>query len=298
MKTHPLLIKSVVIFEVLLAGCLALAGSPGPVQSVGGPSLGEVARQAKADRAQEHLSNVPLFTNDNLPEAGLGVIGSSNPIGRQPASERFAQQQSANKQKLEQLRYDLSQAQQKLEVHQRELEVLEKQLSQNNMQYYPNPNQTMLQEYSRQDINNLTEKTFQKKQQIAEDQQAVDNLQRELKNAEASWGWLGAPRANNNQPPAPPPIAAAPGSPAYWRAELARAQEQLDSAKEREKLAEDELNLLNVQQARTLDPNAQADLASAISAKQEEVTAAQNAVGQAQEKLEDIEKQMKAATRN
>jgi hypothetical protein len=299
MTTRNAFVRWAVIFEILLAGCLAFAGDQLDQHAVAEPSLGELAREVTAQRAREHLGNVPLFTNDNLPrsDAGLGVIGSTGSAGQQAARSLAAQQEPAEKRQLEDLRYKLSQAQQKLQIHQRELVVLEAKLSQSSMQYYPNPNETLLQEYSRQDINRLTEKIYEKKQQVADDQQAVDNLQSALQNAEARWGWLAAAQPNN-QAPTPPPIAAQRGSPAYWRASLARARQQLTTAKEQEKLARDELSLLRIQQIRTIDPNLQAGFASAISAKQSELTAAQDAVRDAQNNLERIEEKMKAESRN
>ena len=301
MRAQNVLIKSTILLEILLASAIALAGPQAEQQAVAEPSLGQLARQVTAERARQHLSNVPLFTNDNLPssqEGRLGEIGSSGEAGRSQARLLAARQDAVENRKLQKLRYDLSQAQQELETHRRELTVLEEELGQNNIQYYSNPNQTLLEEYSRQDINALTQKIYDKKQQITDDQQTADDLQGELKSLEASWGWLAAGQANNNQPPAPPPIDAKPGSPAYWQAKLAQARDQLAKGKEEAKLAEDELNLLKIQQIRTIDPNLQAGLASAVSAKQQEVSTAEDAVRDAQNNLEHIEANMQRETRN
>jgi DNA repair exonuclease SbcCD ATPase subunit len=287
------LAKCTAVLEILLAGSLALAGPQTPAQTVAKPSLGELAREERAERAKKHLRNVPLITNDNLSSflGGLGVIGSSSQVGQQAARERAEEQESVEKEKLETLRYELSQAQHRLQLHQRELSVFDKELSENRMQYYPNPNQSLLQQYNREDINKLTDEIYAERQQIAEDQQTVDSLQAALQSAESRWGSLG----EGEGPPSPPPITAKPGSPAFWRATLARAREELTTAKEQEKLAGNELRLLKIAQARTLNPNIQAALASAVSAKQDELAAAQNAVQQTQRKVEDIQREMKAS---
>jgi hypothetical protein len=277
--------------EAFLASCVVLAAPQTQNRTVAEPSLGEVARQTRAKEAREHLADVPLFTNDNLPTSeSLGVVGSSVARGQQAATGRAARESSVERKKLEALQYDLSQAQQRLELHQREFTVLQKELSQNNIQYYPNPNQTLLQEYSREGINRLTDEISRKKQEIAEDQQTVSNLQGELQIAYASFGWL----RTGLGPPTPPPIAAKPGSPAYWRAELARARKQLASAKEQAKVAENELQLLSIQRVRTLNPDIQASLASAISAKAAEISTIQRAVEEAHHRLLDVEQAMKA----
>ncbi|HTV54089.1 MAG TPA: hypothetical protein VMI06_04160 [Terriglobia bacterium] len=278
---------------VLLAGCLALAGPQTGGQTVAQPSLGELARQARAERAKENLRNVPLITNDNLSSflGGLGVIGSGDRASQQLARENAAQQESVEKQKFETLRYELSQAQQRLQLHQRELSVLEKELSQNRMQYYPNPYQSAVEQFSRKDINNLTEQIYEKQRQITDDQQTVDSLQAAVQSAQSRWDGLGG----SEGPPSPPPITAKLGSPSYWLAKLARARERLKTAKEQERLAGNELRLLRIEQVRTLNPDAQAGLASAVSAKEDELTAAQNAVEAAQLKLQNVQEKMKAS---
>jgi hypothetical protein len=290
---HPYGFVKSVALGILLAGCLALAKPQTSGQIVAQPSLGELARQARTERAKENVRNVPLITNDNLSSflGGVGVIESSGQAGQRMAREHAAQQQSVEKQKLETLRYELSQAQQRVQVDQRELSVLEKELSQNRMQYYPNPYQSAVQQFNREDINKLTEEIYKKQQQITGDQQTVDSLQAAVQSGESRWDGLGA----SEGPPSPPPITAKPGSPEYWMARLARARQQLAAAQEQERLAGNELKLLQIEQVRTLDPNAQTGLASAVSAKEDEVTATQNAVTQAQRKVENLQEQMKAS---
>jgi hypothetical protein len=293
MKAVDHVVKCVILLELVLAGCLASAAPQAQTQPVAPPSLGELARKVRAERAEQHLKNVPLYTNDNLPPGPgeIGELGPGGPGGQQAIVSLAAKQASVEKQQIEKLRYDLAKAQQRLQMHQRELSVLEQQLAQNNIQYYPDPNQALLQEYNRSDINTLTENISEKKQQIADNQQTVDNLQSELQNAQARWGWVTAGQGNNAAP-SPPPIMAKQGTEAYWQAKLDRAREQLETTKEQEKLAQDELSLLKIQQIRTLDPNSQAGLAAAVSAKQGEVTSAQQAVQQAQKQLDDVQQAM------
>lgn len=285
------MLKMAIFLEILVAGCVGLAMPQAPGGEVVQPSLGELARKVRAERKEQRLANVPFFTNDNLPkDQGLGVIGPSNPQSVSPLSPPERQQEE--KEKLTTLRYKLSQALRRLQIDQREAGVLQKELSQNNMQYYPNPNQTLVQEYNRKDINNLTKELYAKRQQIADDQQAVNDLQSQVESAQSRWGSVNAGQLNRETAPAPP-IAAKPGTKAYWRVKLERAQQQLRDAKERESLAGNELRLLQIEQVRTLDPNAQAGLGAEISAKQDEVKAAQQAVEAAESNLEDVKERMK-----
>ena len=64
-------------------------------------------------------------------------------------------------------------------------------------------------------------------------------------------------------------------------------------AKEQQQLAEDELNLLQIQQAREMDPNAKADLTAKVQAKQSEVDVNKATTAAAQKALDDLEKDFK-----
>lgn len=257
------------------------------------PSLGDFAREVKAERAKQHLKDVPLYTNDNLPRSGgISVLGPSASATSQPSS--FSPGTNlAIQQKMSYLRGKLGRLQQRLGMHQRELSVLQQQWSQSSMQYYPNPNKTLMQEYSRQDVNKLANEINQKKQQIAAGQQQIQSLQDELDREQSLYGWLSEATPggakNGSQAGLPPGIT--PGTPQYWQACIQAAQRQLASAKEHESLAKNELSLLRLQQLRSLDPNTQANLASSIPAKQAEVASAAQAVRQAQQQIQKLEKE-------
>jgi len=261
------------------------------------PSLGEIAREVKADRAKKKLENVPLYTNDNLPTVSEGVSVIGPPVSS-GSSAPSPQANLATRQKMAYLRGKLSQLQQHLEMHQRELSVLQQQLGQGTMQYYPNPYDTLMQEYSRQNVNNLASEVNQKKQQISSDQQEIQSLQDELELDQARYGLLTqAPAAGNekeSQTDVPPGLK--PGTPEFWQVRIQAASQQLETAKEGQSLAKNELSLLKLQQLRTLDPNVQSDLAVRISAKQGEVTAAAQSVEKAQEELERLQKEAKASS--
>lgn len=256
------------------------------------PSLADIARALQKQRAKQNLKNVPLYTNDNLPKetGGVGLIGSSNPPSPSASGNENAGSVS-KEQDLAYLRYKLNQAQQQLQMHQREVTVLQQQLSQSSMQYYPNPNQTLFQEYSRQDINKLTDQLHQKQQQVADDQKEIEDLQDQIQRTQGS---LGSVIGISGTPESAVPPGLKPGTKAYWQARLDAAREQLASAQEGEKLAEEELKLLNLQQLRTLDPNQRTVLAARINAKQAEVQAAKQAVEKAQQDLDRLEKEFKA----
>jgi len=131
---------------------------------------------------------------------------------------------------------------------------------------------------------------------------------------------LPAPKpgeAINSGPPAPPPAAIASSKPAappssaestekppespddkaktrdYWQAKFRAARKDLAAAKSAQQLAEDELNLLQIQQAREIDPNTKADLNTKVQAKQSEVDVNKATTETAQKDLDSLEKAFK-----
>ncbi len=286
-----------VIASILLIAC-AFARAVAQQQISDQASLGELAREQRAERANENLTNVPLYTNDNLPasSAGLGEIGNTNSSTTAGAvNPLVAEKRTAARQKLRALRYELSEATKRYALHQQELTVLEQKLGQNNMQYYPDPNQTLTQEYGRSDIDKLITEINQKKAQVASDQQFVGTLQQKVQAVEARWGWLLAGELVESSAPAEPPIRATPGSPAYYHAKLALLRQKLSLAKEEAKLAENQIKLLQVQQIRTLNANLQAELSGQISAKRADLEAARQQVQQTNQLLDRVQQELQRA---
>ena len=162
------------------------------------PSLGEFACQLRAERAKAPSRSVRVFTNDNLPArpagAGLSVAVSMSPA---PSSEAGGSSTSTaaspEGRGEEYFRGKMRSLRAQLELHQRELAVLEQKLSQGQMAYYPNPQKTLTQEstpafYS--DMNKLRQEIAKKKQQIADDEKALDDLRDELRRAGGNPEWL------------------------------------------------------------------------------------------------------------
>ncbi|MGO8815345.1 MAG: hypothetical protein ACLQVG_11890 [Terriglobia bacterium] len=79
----------------------------------------------------------------------------------------------------------------------------------------------------------------------------------------------------------------------YWQDKFKSARRDVARAKEQEQLSEDELNLLQIQQAREMDPLTKQDLDSKVQAKQSEVDVNKAATDAAQKNLDDLAKEFK-----
>ena len=81
----------------------------------------------------------------------------------------------------------------------------------------------------------------------------------------------------------------------YWQARFKSARAQLADAEERQQLAEDELNLLQIQEVRELNPDLKTELAGKIKTKEDEVAESRAATEEAQKTLDDLQKEFQAS---
>jgi len=75
----------------------------------------------------------------------------------------------------------------------------------------------------------------------------------------------------------------------YWQRKFKAARARLADAQERQQLAEDELNLLQIQEVRELNDTRKAELTEKVKAKQEEVAQALAVTEEAQKALDDLQ---------
>ena len=179
--------------------------------------LGELARQLKAARAKSP-AKPKVYTNDNLPtESPKGEQGAPSPAnpsstiaqeanpGEKPAQGTSGKEAGMESRKAglpetsepahgeKYYRERLAKLQDRLQLDQRELSVLEQKLGQNQMQYYTDPLKGLLQESgptALSDVHKLQDQVAKKKDDVAADQKAIDDLQEQLRNEGGDPGWL------------------------------------------------------------------------------------------------------------
>jgi len=79
----------------------------------------------------------------------------------------------------------------------------------------------------------------------------------------------------------------------YWQGRFQAVRGRLSGAEEQQRLAEDELNLLQIQQAREISPAVQSEIGPKIAAKQDEVTSKRAETDKARKALADLENEFK-----
>lgn len=194
-----------VAIGLALAGS-ALAQAEPQTNTSTTPSLGDLARKLRAERKQENVKPKAVFTNDNLParppEEKLTVASgiSSSPseskqaqTGKETAGKTASGPPAEEAHGEKYFREKADDIRTRLELHQRELSVLEQKLSQGEMQFYIDPQKTLEQTSTpkvNSDVNKLRSAIDNKKQQIADDEKAMDDLRDQLRRDGGDPGWI------------------------------------------------------------------------------------------------------------
>ena len=159
------------------------------------PSLGEIARKLKDERAQEKQKPVATYTNDNLPSReSLGIV-AVDVAGQAKAKAPATGKNVASTEEHGEM-YFRSKAEKlhsQMEFDERQLAALRQQLGLAQTQYYPDPQKTLEQESTpafQTDLEKLRTKIAATEKALADDQKAMDDLQQELRRAGGNPGWI------------------------------------------------------------------------------------------------------------
>jgi hypothetical protein len=192
--------KKIIVASALAAGLLLApacwAQSQGSQQT---PSLGDLARRLREQRPSSQQAGTKVYTNDNLPRQGGLIEGASASESSQAGAESSSKGESAtaagataksDEHNEKYYRDTLAELQSTKAMHERELSVLDQKLNLNQTQYYSDPNKTLNQEFSRDDINKKQNEIDEKKKQIDADQKAIDDLRAQCQQEGCPAGWL------------------------------------------------------------------------------------------------------------
>jgi chromosome segregation ATPase len=153
-------------------------------------SVAEAARKAR-EKAKTAAPAKKTYTNDTVSELRgneISVVGANAakdtaPEQAKPSGPAEVKKDEAYwRKRFADLRMKLALAQRELDVAQRELNLLQ-------TQYYADPNKALQQQLTRDDINAKTAKVDDKKAEVAELTQALEDLKDELRHAGGEPGW-------------------------------------------------------------------------------------------------------------
>jgi predicted RNase H-like nuclease (RuvC/YqgF family) len=168
-----------------------------PAQQSTGDPVADAARKA---RAEQKTAPKPkkVFTNDDIPSAAptpppatadatKKTDGQSQVDGKSGKKELDPEddpkQQAYWQKRARTLRTKLSAAEQ-------ELDVLQRELSKDEVQYYPDPQKALMQQYNRSDINEKHAKVDAKKAEVETLKQQIADLEDNVRKAGGDPGWV------------------------------------------------------------------------------------------------------------
>jgi len=185
-----------------LSALLSVLACTSPAQqNPAQPSTGDpVADAARKARAEQKTAPKPkkVFTNDDIPSAAPASAPAATDATNKNATQAKGDDKSDQKapdpednpktqaywsKRASKLRAKLAAAEQ-------ELDVLQRELNKDDLQYYPDPQKALMQQYTRSDINEKTAKVAAKKAEIESLKQQVADLEDAVRKAGGDPGWV------------------------------------------------------------------------------------------------------------
>jgi hypothetical protein len=164
------------------------------------PSTGDpVADAARKARAEQKTTPKPkkVFTNDDIPSApppappaataankAAGNAQADNPNAPKATDPEEDPKNEAYWRKRSRL------LRTKLATAEKELDILQRELSKDEVQYYPDPQKALMQQYNRSDINEKHAKVDAKKGEVDSLKQQVADLEDAVRKAGGDPGWV------------------------------------------------------------------------------------------------------------
>jgi len=173
-------------------------------------SVADAARKAQAEK-KSPAKPATVFTNDNIDS----VKGTISVVGETPAPPADKTTTAPDKTKTPPTddktkaasaddkttstndeaywRKTFADARKKLADDAHELDILQREYNLKQQQYYNDPNTAMKEQYSRQDLTDTKAKIDDKTAVVAQDKQAISDLEDALRVAGGEPGWSTAP---------------------------------------------------------------------------------------------------------
>lgn len=176
-----------------------LAGLGFAQASTSTPSLGELARKLKAQKEKSPQKPSKVFTNDNLPartpsgSSTQAAEASTSKPGESKEASAKEEKSSGGAHDEKYYRARMKELQDQLDLHKRELAVLEQKGGDQLQMFSTDPNKNLQQNSTPSyaaDAAKLQEDIQKKKDQIAADQKAMDDLREQLRQEGGDPGWL------------------------------------------------------------------------------------------------------------
>jgi len=174
-----------------LATLFGLAAFSLPAQDQSSDDVAAAARKAR-----EQQKNAPkpkpkkVLTNDDIAPANTNApaSGAAKTEGQQAGQAK--DENAENDPKSEAYwRKRFQKTRDQIAQSEKELDVLQRELDKNQVQYYNDPQQALMQQHDRSDINENTAKIDAKKKEIESLKQQLSDMEDDLRKAGGDPGW-------------------------------------------------------------------------------------------------------------
>jgi len=170
----------------LLFGAIAFAT---PAQD---QNSGDVAAAARKAREQQKDAPKPkkVLTNDDIPSAPADTKPAGATAAQTGDQTAASDKEADNDPKSEaSWRKRFKALHDKIAAAQKELDILQRELDKDQVQYYSNPQEALMQQHDRSDVNDRTAKIDAKKKEIDSLNQQLSDLEDELRKSGGDPGW-------------------------------------------------------------------------------------------------------------
>jgi chromosome segregation ATPase len=194
MRAKSILCASALSCAILFSSLTLIARQQGNPQQTGDP-VADAARRAR-EAKQKAPKTHKVYTDDDVskPKPTPAATGDT-PTTQEPAAaaagtsanssapaDQDAKTEAAWRQRFKEQREKISRAEKELDILQRETQKAE-------IQYYPDPQKAMNEQYTRKEINDKDAKIEAKRKEIAQLKEGLSDLEDALRKAGGNPGW-------------------------------------------------------------------------------------------------------------
>lgn len=200
MRTIKLLWTCLFVLGLTLASSAAIAQQD-PSQAGTGDPVADAARKAREEKKTAPKPK-KVFTDDDIASKPAVDVpapsqtlpssiesGDLTPQVKAPVSKTDISEKKEDPNSEAAWRKRFAAQRRKIADAEEALSVLQREAEKADLQYYPDPQKALREQYTREEINAKNEKIAEKKKEIADLKQQLSDLEDQLRTAEGDPGW-------------------------------------------------------------------------------------------------------------
>ncbi len=182
----------VIVPTMCLAGLSAAAQQQGSAQQQTGDPVADAARKAR-EMKKDAPKPKKVYTDDDVkksvPAAATTVqaAGDTTKAGDATKAEDATKTEDPNSEAAWRKRFQAQRD--KIAKVEKELDILGRELEKAQLEYYPDPQKALREQFDRADINKKTAKIDSKRQELDQLRQGLDDLEDQLRKSGGDPGW-------------------------------------------------------------------------------------------------------------